>query len=302
MSTYNGEKYLKEQLESILSQINVDVHITIRDDGSSDNTISILEQYQTKYTDRIKIYCKDNVGYAKSFIELLSLAISDADYYAFSDQDDVWLPEKCFMASKKLEECKDKFKLYVSSVKNCDSQLNLISINRFNKNTSSLKSDFSRHRFPGCAMVFSTAVKDAAINMVSDYGIISRMPSHDFIISSISHLYGSVLIDADSYILHRRHDMSITSKKGIFSRIKSEYNVVIKNKDVNYLLAKMLFRYIKSNNVCQINDDNIKFLKCIIKYKRTLRNTFKLIFYPGFSCGIKACDIETGFKILIRYY
>lgn len=303
MSTYNGEKYLSEQIDSILSQVDIDVHITIRDDGSSDNTIDILKQYQAEYPDLITVYCKDNVGYAKSFIELLSLAIPDADYYAFSDQDDIWLSEKCFMASKKLEECKDEFKLYVSAVKNCDAELNLISVNQFNKNANSLKSDFARHRFPGCVMAFNSTIKDTALKMINNYGSILRMPSHDFIISSIAYLYGIVIVDDNSYILHRRHSLSVTSKnKGIFSRIKTEYNIVIKNKDENYLLAKMLFKDIKNSNRNKVSNEDIRFLKCVIGYKRTLKNTFRLIFYSGFSCGIKVCDAETRFKILIRYY
>lgn len=171
MSTYNGEKYLREQLDSILAQTNVNVHITIRDDGSSDGTADILDDYQEKYPNKITVYSKGNIrkGYAKSFIELLKLAIPDADYYAFADQDDVWLPEKCYVAAKKLEKCSNEVKLYVCAVKNCDAELNLLSVNQFNQSRVSLKSDFARHRFPGCAMVFSSLLKDISIDIANDY-------------------------------------------------------------------------------------------------------------------------------------
>lgn len=302
MSTYNGEKYLREQLDSILAQTNVDVHITIRDDGSSDGTANILDEYQEKYLNKITVYSKGNVrkGYAKSFIELISLAIPDADYYAFADQDDVWLPEKCCMAVKKLEKCSNPVKLYVCAIKNCDAELNLLSVNHFNKSRISLKSDFARHRFPGCAMVFSPALKKLVINVANGY---NAVPSHDFIVSSTAALYGSVIIDDKSYILHRRTNLSLTSKnKWGLSRIRAEYNVVIKNKGENYLLAKMLFKHLKNNNIQVASHENIMFLKSVLRYKANFKNTIKLAFYPDFSCGINICDLETKFKILIRYY
>lgn len=87
MSTYNGEKYLKEQIDSILSQEGVDVRLYIRDDGSSDRTTDILASYQEHKN--VKIEKGNNLGFAKSFLTALD-ECDEADYYAFSDQDDVW--------------------------------------------------------------------------------------------------------------------------------------------------------------------------------------------------------------------
>ena len=92
MSTYNGEKYLKEQLDSILNQECVDVNLLIRDDGSSDNTIEIIESYQIEYPNITLIKGK-NEGVIASFMDVLFVA-PECSYYAFADQDDVWLPEK----------------------------------------------------------------------------------------------------------------------------------------------------------------------------------------------------------------
>lgn len=129
------------------------------------------------------------------------------------------------------------------------------------------------------------------------------VPSHDFVVSSAALLYGRVITDSNSYILHRRHKFSVTSKNtDILNRIQTEYNVVIKNKGENYLLAKMLLKHFKNNNMYMADNENIRFLKSVRRYKKTFRNTIRLLFYPNFSCGIKICDIETKFKILIRYY
>ena len=90
MSTYNGEKYLTEQIESIQKQTNNNWHLYIRDDGSTDKTPIILSDF-AKYDKRITFFNREhicNLGVVKSFMNLL--ANIDADFYMFSDQDDVW--------------------------------------------------------------------------------------------------------------------------------------------------------------------------------------------------------------------
>lgn len=89
MSTYNGEKYLKEQLDSILNQEQVDLKLLIRDDGSTDGTVNILKEYENSHTN-IKWYSGLNLGCGKSFFQLV-LDAPKSDYYAFVDQDDVWV-------------------------------------------------------------------------------------------------------------------------------------------------------------------------------------------------------------------
>lgn len=94
MSTYNGERYLREQIDSLLNQTYKDWKLYIRDDGSTDDTLSIIESYERDYPEQI-VYKKDdlgNLGPAASFMNLLS--VIDSDYYMFCDQDDVWLPNK----------------------------------------------------------------------------------------------------------------------------------------------------------------------------------------------------------------
>lgn len=88
MTTYNGEKYLKEQLDSILTQTYTDFELVICDDCSKDKTHEILNEYSKK-DNRIKIYFnEENLGFKKNFEKAISL--SSGEYIALSDQDDVW--------------------------------------------------------------------------------------------------------------------------------------------------------------------------------------------------------------------
>ena len=90
MSTFNAGKNIERQLDSILSQKECDVKIYIRDDGSSDGTCEIINDYIYKHSlTNIKVVKGENIGYAKSFWSALCQC-GKADYYAFSDQDDVW--------------------------------------------------------------------------------------------------------------------------------------------------------------------------------------------------------------------
>ena len=105
LSTYNGERYLKQQIDSIIGQSFSDWRLIVRDDDSKDRTRELLEEYSFAYPQKIKIITDSygNIGVIKSFEELLKN--SNSDYIMFCDQDDVWLPEKIRMS---LQTLKDK--------------------------------------------------------------------------------------------------------------------------------------------------------------------------------------------------
>ena len=101
MSTYNGEKFVREQLDSIINQTYKNVEIVVRDDGSSDNTVAIIKEYQ-QTNKNITLHEGKNLGFIKSFFELLKLV--DADYYSYADQDDVWIENKIELAVQELNK------------------------------------------------------------------------------------------------------------------------------------------------------------------------------------------------------
>ena len=97
MSTYNGQKYIRQQIDSILQQTNVEVNLLVRDDGSKDDTIKILDEY--KQEGKLTYYTGPNLGPQLSFLNLLNNC-PKADYYAFADQDDYWEKDKLSTAVK----------------------------------------------------------------------------------------------------------------------------------------------------------------------------------------------------------
>lgn len=103
LSAYNGEQYISEQIQSILHQTHAAVSILIRDDGSTDKTMELLDQWVTTHPDKIKLIKGTNVGVVSSFFVLLRTADAEADYYCFCDQDDVWLDHKVEHAIARLD-------------------------------------------------------------------------------------------------------------------------------------------------------------------------------------------------------
>lgn len=102
MSTYNGERFLEQQIESIFNQKDTEVLLLVRDDASTDKTVDILKRFRDQYPERIVIFEeKDNIGWCASFLTLLYKAKEyDYPYYAFSDQDDVWMEDRLSKACR----------------------------------------------------------------------------------------------------------------------------------------------------------------------------------------------------------
>ncbi len=126
LSSYNGADHIKEQIESILAQTYENISLYVRDDGSTDGTLDILKEYEK--TGKLTLERGKNVGFIKSFLWLVRHA-DKADYYAYADQDDVWLPDKIKMAVEMLEKDEsDEPLLYFSNYNLCDDDLNFVKV------------------------------------------------------------------------------------------------------------------------------------------------------------------------------
>lgn len=208
MSTYNGEKYLKEQIESIMNQ-SVKVKLIIRDDGSKDGTQKILKEYENK--DNIEWYKGENVGFVKSFLLLLRNAPM-AQYYAFSDQDDYWeankLEKAIFKIKNENEPC-----LYCSNAILVDK--NLKEIGKYNEGYSkeykTLEDVIQGPFAAGCTMVFNKVLADYINKYVNleymDIGF------HDRWVCFIAATFGKIIYDNNAYIKYRQHEDNVVGSK-----------------------------------------------------------------------------------------
>src|SRR5690242_9732967 len=104
LSTYNGEPYLRPQLDSVLAQDYPRLTILARDDSSQDGTLALLREYAARYP-ALTVLSGENRGAAQSFMQLLQWSSPAADYFAFCDQDDVWHSDKISRAVEWLRRC-----------------------------------------------------------------------------------------------------------------------------------------------------------------------------------------------------
>lgn len=156
MPTYNGEKYLREQLESIYNQTLLPDEVVVVDDCSSDGTLKILKEYHDRYG--LSYYVNDsNLGYNKNFEKAISLC--KGDYIALSDQDDVWFPNKIEVSYKAIQRFpEDKPALVSSFVEQVDAELKPVRKNIAKMQEGDWRLNLTRYNAQGCTLMFNRAL------------------------------------------------------------------------------------------------------------------------------------------------
>jgi glycosyltransferase involved in cell wall biosynthesis len=237
MATYNGGKYIEEQLDSILNQSLVPSELIICDDLSSDNTVAILEEYQKKGLLRYSIN-ERRLGYVGNFKRAVSLA-SAQNYVALSDQDDIWLPQKLESAMRvmlELEEGSKPAMVY--------SDLILVDENKRLLNPSfrnELGQDAYSHCLNtllfggfvnGCTMLVNPQMR-RYFDTIPESGILN----HDTWISLIAFTFGRAGMDPKAHIQYRRHSHNATDligfkRKSRYQRLKKEIISAFRKNDL----------------------------------------------------------------------
>lgn len=229
LSTYNGEKYLGELLDSLVNQDYLDFHITIRDDGSNDSTLEIINEYQNNYNSLISFVRDDkNLGYPDCFWWLLENS-RDADMYAFCDQDDIWEPNKLKSVS---ERCSDTYKekpiLYVHDYKLGDSDLNIYGSHKLAEEKFDPNYPYNTIFFvmtQGFTMVINELLRQ---RILLDNLTKKNIP-HDRWTFWCGFFAGDIVYDDKELAIYRRHEDSVTETgKGALSLIKDWWNEDVK--------------------------------------------------------------------------
>ena len=206
LSTYNGEKYLRPLLDSVLSQRDVDVHVLIRDDKSTDQTPDIISDYLNRYQNVELLQSDRNLGPANSFMELLYSA-GKYDYYAFADQDDIWKPEKLTAAISLLSQYDPNEKLLYCSNQMLYTDGEEKGMRYTREPNHSVTQLICGNHIAGCTMVINYALKaflSDEKNRPSPDVLKIRM--HDVWLLLVAEITGRVIYDPESYIYYRIHE------------------------------------------------------------------------------------------------
>jgi rhamnosyltransferase len=219
MSTYNGEKYIEAQLNSIINQhMEADIHIRIRDDGSNDDTCAVIGEMIKKYPQAIELQRGINKGYNASFFELINNA-DGYDYYAISDQDDVWIEDKLQTAIERLENEADGNPLLYASVSYLvEDDLKPYGTTRKQKRKFTTYNTIIQNICPGHTQVMNNEL----LKLVKGSIDVSRIYVYDSWITNIAMLYGRIIFDNHPHTLYRQHKGNqLGSGKGIIGQLVS---------------------------------------------------------------------------------
>jgi glycosyltransferase involved in cell wall biosynthesis len=227
LCTFNGEDFLQKQLESIVAQTHNNWVIHVSDDGSNDSTTSILNSYQESLGHhRFKIYEGPKLGFAKNFLSLIKNESINGDYFAFSDQDDVWHSTKLErgISSLKTLECSLPA-LYCSRVRLINAEGQLVGMSPLRSKTPSFKNALVQSIAGGNTMLINPPARDLLAMTPNDVSV----AAHDWLTYLLVTASGGfVIYDKTPSLDYRQHENNLIGNKtgilgilGILPRLKS---------------------------------------------------------------------------------
>lgn len=277
MSSYNGEEYISEQIESILNQEgSFDLELIVRDDGSSDNTISILKEYER--LNKISWYSGNNIGSQNSFFNLMKNS-PQSDYYAFSDQDDIWNTDKLEHGIKMLKGNDIVPCVYFSNAITVDKDRNVLDKKVYEKcpmldfHTLSISGGIL-----GCTMIFNNKMMEYIKSQKDSTGIVM----HDYFVAVLCKAVGGKIIYDDrcnmKYRQHGSNAVGVNTTKNIFARfckdVSKKYNCSIADQAklimTNHKLDKDKYNWLVK--ISKYRDSFINRLVLAISFKTKYKN------------------------------
>lgn len=285
LATYNGQKYLREQIDSVLNQTGVNVRLFVKDDVSTDDTVKILESYKNKGL--LEYYVGEkNLGPAQTFLDLI-FSSPTAEYYAFCDQDDVWSKEKLAVAIEAIGGT-ERPCLYHGFAARVNEALVEIPFTPYKiKHTlgSALVTSST-----GCTMVFNNSLM---IILRSYRPRIVEM--HDAWVYRVAYaMKAKVIYDQKSYIKYRQHDNNVSG--GMMSFRDKLYRMLIIN---NKLRQKTALELIEGFGP-MLGDNERDLISLLAYYQLSLFKKIELLFNKEISVYKWKTNVQYKILILIN--
>lgn len=301
MATYNGEEYLEEQIESILSQTYKNWVLYIRDDNSTDNTQKIIDKYVKLYPEKI-FQIKDDLivgGACKNFMCILENVHKNYRHkmYMFCDQDDVWLKDKIEITVNRYLKQEDKEKpiLIHTDLYVVDEKLKLISTScvkylKLREDYKNFNSILIQNNARGCTVLINDKLADLV-----KYNI-KTIEMHDWYFALITSAFGKIIFINEQTIKYRQHSNNVVGAtayigfKNIYKRtIRVIQKYIVKRKKNNF--AEPIFKQAESFRELYYNmlDENKKKIIdefCSIQKSSKIKKIYKIIRYKFYRQGL----------------
>ena len=259
LATYNGSKYLHEQLDSILSQSYGNINVIIRDDGSSDNTVMIIKEYEEK-DNRVKLLNDNlgNLGFVRNFEELMKNSTSE--YLMFSDQDDIWYNNKVETSYKRIKAIEEKngkscpILVHTNSkIMNYETRTKSLFISDCAKN-SSFENSFFNFFVQGSTMLINGSLKREALPFSKEVYL------HDRYLHLIAEFIGiRAYIDMPTMDYRQHSNNEIGSSVNVIYKIKNKRYFNLEDRELLIFLANTY-----STNLDEIKKEKIDAYRLIV--------------------------------------
>jgi glycosyltransferase involved in cell wall biosynthesis len=219
LATYNGQKYLSEQIDSILSQTHKNWQMIVSDDGSNDNTLKLLDEYANRLSpEQFCVVNGPRKGFASNFLSMVCQPGINGEYYAYADQDDIWVPDKLERALRWLKTIGvETPALYCSRTELVNKHGHPLQYSTLFKKQPSFSNALVQSLAGGNTMVFN----HAAIRLLRIAGDKIKIITHDWwTYLLITGVGGKVYYDPIPSLKYRQHDSNlIGSNLGWSSRL-----------------------------------------------------------------------------------
>ena len=311
MSTYNGERYLEEQLDTIFKQKGIEFDLYIRDDGSTDSTINIIKKYKDKYNDQIHMVCGKNIGVIRSFEWLIGKVPNTYDYYSFADQDDIWYDDKLISAVELLSDLPTETPGICICNQNCVKADGSFMYKR-------LPEEFLRpcliptmldgNLYSGCTMVINNQLMNRIKYSYKIAGKSLRV-IYDIWILFVAQAIGKVIYDPQVHMDYRRHEGNVTreafgDKISMIDIIKRLKNIFVTLKKFTYFKgytsyrARLLLHCFKKD----MSKEDIKLVSYLGYYNKTFFSWLKTIVFNPLAEYYQSPKFLTWLKFFISIY
>lgn len=259
LATYNGEKYLREQLDLIVTQTHEDWILFIRDDELKDNTLYIINEYEKKYSKKIFLIKDDFTAHSsfKNFLYILNnIKKYDFNYFMFCDQDDVWKKDKIHLSFESIKNKNDRPILVHTDLEVVNSNLEILGNSFFkyralNPNIKEINRLLIQNNVTGCTMMWNKKLNDLIdlnnINIVM----------HDWWITLVAAIFGEIIFINKPTIMYRQHGNNVVGATKVNS-IKFIFNRLMKSNKIKKTMIDLVEQAKELLNSYNINDESIK--------------------------------------------
>ena len=292
MSTYNAMKFGAAQLSSILAQAGVEVQLRVRDDGSSDGTQRWLDAEAAK--GHLVWWEGENLKPARSFMELLEKADEEVEFYAFADQDDIWLSDKLNAAVARLEKSGDAPSLYFSRTQPVNEQKEPLPALTFSPRLT-FGEALMCHLSTGHTMVMNAALRRLILQYRPDF-----LPMHDMWIYLVAQAVGAkVYYDATSHVHYRQHaDNVLGARESSFARWRRRWAEWREGRQEFSRLADE----VRKGYFERMPENNRRLLTLFLEAKHSCLARLRLLCSPAFHSGNRGRNLRFLLTVLSNTY